>query len=535
VLPWFLSCNHRPFFSRLFLLGPTADVASVAASLRSAADRSSTNGAKDTGAGAGNNGAFVGVYEKHKARLQVTGLSHGASPLELLNACKSADVIIAVLSAAGGPDGAVDDVGLKQAALLRAHGVPAAVGYLQHLTALQGSVSPKATAEFKRRAATFMTDEFGAHSKVAPPSSSSSSHALGTAPFSLNPLGGGMTAAGASFTAHTGAPGEDVSSLLRAVCEVPLRPLGWRDSRGHFLAESMQLLTEPTLGNPALGLSSSRLSLPGAAAQAPILSVSGYLRGAPLNVHQLVHVPGLGARRILRVLAPEDPCPAKVLHRAAAQAAASVRSLSGAYGDAVLLCASDPSRVEPVEMSASPDMFNGEQTWPDPSEYTGPQGGGAEDGEGMGRNKPAGVSDYQAAWMGEDGQEDDGEGSDGEMEEEGGGGGMSLGSVEGMAAMRRLGSEGAADGGSEEEEEEEEDPNMFAFLQDKNLTVDGLDSAMTEEEAAAEREELKKRRAAEEMDFPDEVDCPVDMPAKERFARCVCEWILLYLDVVRVL
>jgi len=466
----------------------------------------------------------VGVFEKHKARLQVTGLSHGAAPLELLNACKSADVIIAVLSAAGGPDGAVDDVGLKQAAVLRAHGVPAAVGYLQHLQALQGSgnqPSPKATAEFKRRAATFMVDEFGAHSKVAPPASSPS---LASGAFSFTPLGGGMTGPETTPVSSmaieaTSTDTEHVSALLRAVCEVPLRPLGWRDTRSHFLAETMQLLSEPTAKNPSLGLSAARLSLPGAAAQAPVLSVSGYLRGAPLNVHQLVHVPGLGARRVLRVLAHEDPCPAKVLHGAAAQAAASARSNSDAYNGAVLLCASDPSRVEPVEMSASPDMFNGEQTWPDPSEYTGNgDGGGGEDGAGSGlSNKAAGVSDYQAAWMGEDGQEGD-SGSEGGMDEEDGGG-MRLGSVEGMAAMRRLGHEGAGSENEEEDEQDEEDPNMFAFLQDKNLTVDGLDSAMTEAEAAAEREELKKRRAAEEMDFPDEVDCPVDMPAKERFAR----------------
>jgi pre-rRNA-processing protein TSR1 len=395
------------------------------------------------------------------------------------------------------------------------------VGYLQHLPALQAGghsgPSAKAAAEFKRRAATFMADEFGTHAKVAPPPPQPSG-AFAALPFSPVMLGGGMAAAAAVATT-TAAVGDDVSALLRAVCEVPHRPLGWRDSRSHLLAESVSLLAEPS-SSPNLALHPARCALPGAASQAPVLCVSGYLRGAPLNVHQLVHVPGLGARRVLRVLKPQDPCPAKPLRGPAADAAAAARAASS-YG-AALVCCSDPARGEPVELSAAPDMFNGEQTWPDPAEYGG-GGLGDQDDEAMGR-KLAGVSDYQAAWMGQDGQEGNNtepEDDEEEDEDEGAPGGMSLGSAAGMAAMRSRGTGGAVELEEEDEEDEEgeEDPGAFAFLADKGLAVEGLDSEMTEAEAAAERLELRRRRAAEEMDFPDEVDCPVDVSAKERFAR----------------
>jgi hypothetical protein len=42
---------------------------------------------------------------------------------------------------------------------------------------------------------------------------------------------------------------------------------------------------------------------------------------------------------------------------------------------------------------------------------------------------------------------------------------------------------------------------------------------MSPEELAVEREVQRRQRAQEQMEFPDEVDAPVDQPASERFAR----------------
>ncbi len=42
---------------------------------------------------------------------------------------------------------------------------------------------------------------------------------------------------------------------------------------------------------------------------------------------------------------------------------------------------------------------------------------------------------------------------------------------------------------------------------------------MSPEEAAADRVAQRRQRAAADLEFPDEVEVPVDMPAKDRFAR----------------
>ena len=99
----------------LLPMSRSADVGSLAAAFAAAADRVSSPTA----------GAFTAVFERLKARLQVTGLSSSAGALELLDAAKAADVVVAVLSAREGADGAVDDQGLQRVALLRAQGMPA--------------------------------------------------------------------------------------------------------------------------------------------------------------------------------------------------------------------------------------------------------------------------------------------------------------------------------------------------------------------------------------------------------------------------
>ena len=508
--------------------GPTADVATLAASLQAAADRSTCGAGLKAAPGSALGGAFTGVFDKFKCRLTVTGLGHGAGPLELLDAAKSADVVLAVLSAGAGPEGAVDDEGLRRAAVLRAHGMPAAVGYLQHLPCL----GAKHLADFKRRATRFMADEFGEHAKVVAGTPAPLPFAASAAPAAAVAFG----AAGGMVEAAPRAGAEDMDPLLRVVSTLPHRTLKYREDRPYLLAASIAVLAEP-LGSDTLALApaispAAAAAFPGGAealvaSAVPVLAVSGYLRGAPLNVNQLVHVPGLGARRILRILAPVDPCPAKILRGPVADAAAAAAHAVAAQGGA-LLASGDAARCEPLQCAATPDGLHGEQTWPEDAEYVN-EGGSMGDGEeGAARAKarrPAGVSDYQATWLGSDGEdddEDDDAGSDGGDDDEEDGGAAERGDVLSSAKMVDLGS---AAGLAKMRHDKlvangEEDDGQFSFLQsDDGLNLAGLDAVMTEAEAAAERDAARRRRAAEDMDFPDEVDAPYDQPARERFAR----------------
>jgi pre-rRNA-processing protein TSR1 len=78
----------------------------------------------------------------------------------------------------------------------------------------------------------------------------------------------------------------DASTTLWAVGNQKRRRVIWRELRAHVYGQT--LAYDPV---------------------AQELAVSGYVRGRPLNVNGLVHLPGLGARPVARVLSAVDPSP----------------------------------------------------------------------------------------------------------------------------------------------------------------------------------------------------------------------------------
>ena len=151
----------------------------------------------------------------------------------------------------------------------------------------------------------------------------------------------------------------------------------------------------------------------------------------------------------------------------------------------------DGASLEPLEMAAVADGLLGEQTWPAEDEYNmgaadEDMEGGGGGGGGGGKRHPnrAGVSDYQAHWLGDDDdddEDDDEEEEDGEEDEDGLGGlssgssarVVSLGSAAGMEALRRR-EEGGGDGGAMDADEKGaaaegggagKDDDAFSFLE----------------------------------------------------------------------
>ena len=78
----------------------------------------------------------------------------------------------------------------------------------------------------------------------------------------------------------------DANTTLWAIGNQKRRRVIWRELRAHVYAQ--ELAYDPV---------------------AQELAVSGYVRGRPLNVNGLVHLPGLGARPVGRVLSALDPSP----------------------------------------------------------------------------------------------------------------------------------------------------------------------------------------------------------------------------------
>ncbi|KAJ1478217.1 hypothetical protein T484DRAFT_2963856 [Baffinella frigidus] len=251
---------------------------------------------------------------------------------------------------------------------------------------------------------------------------------------------------------------EDTAVMQRflAHSKVSARPT-WA-GHGMVLAHSVQQVAPAAAGGEEGG-------------KEMMLGVTGYVRGKALTPDQLMHVPAQGTYTVDRVVVHADP---HVVGREEAKMG-SEETLAPTEGR------------EGLAMEQEVDEMDAEQTWPT-----------AEELQGAKRKKrvPKGMDPFLAAWIvddesgSEEGEEEEGE------EGEGGADGLMRGS------------------GSEEEEEEEEE---WEDEEDEEESEDGMDA---DAEAADAEGFLARRRAAtEESDFPDEVDTPVDMPARTRFQK----------------
>ncbi|MFT7803695.1 Pre-rRNA-processing protein TSR1-like [Arapaima gigas] len=288
--------------------------------------------------------------------------------------------------------------------------------------------------------------------------------------------------------------GAEAASLLRYLGEQRQRRLGFRSRRAHMLAQSASYTSGPS------GLGT--------------LCVSGYVRGRPLQVNRLVHIVGHGDFQLKQIDAPADPLPllsGPPRPLKARKGADDDVDLEGDGAAAVrVLMKADPSCIESLQSEAEVDPMDGEQTWPTATELL-------EAEESMKKKKvmkvPKGTSDYQAAWIVEEEEgikeeddeqsctdDDDDDDDDHEM--------MMEDEMDGEEEDKD-----AQHGASVSEEEDEVEVGSNGCSRAEKL----YDETMNEEE---ESEALKRYREARANDmFPDEVDTPLDTPARTRFQR----------------
>jgi len=356
---------------------------------------------------------------------------------EALEAVRVADLVVFVLDVSRGAEGAVAQEGDLALSALRAQGLPTTVGIVQGLEHHHGC---KSQVELRRYGHRFFETEFGDKVKVAE---------------SIN-----------------------TAQLLR-VLSTPTGPsLHWRQTRSYVVGE------EVTWTAAEGGEGGKEDTKMGAEEEGGVLRVRGYVRGKPLNVDQLVHLPGVGTYAMSRILKAgvAEPCP---LRGARSSSSSSGMMEEGEGGKEVLAEAvGGEAREESLKMWAEVDELAGEQTWPTMEEER--EGGGAwsdeeeeggEEGEEEKQKKKKllkKMSEYQASWF---------EGDEDEME------GVGEGGVEG-----------------EEEEDDEDD-----------------DGSTDMDMSAADQQQQQRRKVKQleedELEFPDEVQTPDDRPAKERFAR----------------
>ena len=297
----------------------------------------------------------------------------------------------------------------------------------------------------------------------------------------------------------------DRSVLVRSLGTAAPKRVAWRDFRAWVHGEDAEWIgNEPD-------------SAPSPEARGT-LKVCGWIRGIPLSANRLVHIPDYGDFVMDRITyAPladrrrhvRQPNPGEAMEEDAKQ--------TGELVPGAILDERDEEADELVSEN-EPDTMANEQTWPTEEEMA--DAPAARDMDMQTDAPPparAGTTPrtitkkqvdedarrrYEAAWDEAAWDEDDEEEEDEEEDDE------------------ELMSDTGADMDEEEDEEDEEDEAPEEADQGEDEIDEDQERAAIEEfrqQQQREREERKEEQA--DAQFPDEIDTPLTIPARERFAR----------------
>ncbi|GAB2232460.1 hypothetical protein Droror1_Dr00011493 [Drosera rotundifolia] len=255
----------------------------------------------------------------------------------------------------------------------------------------------------------------------------------------------------------------------------------WRNQRAYVAAEKVDLVDD----DPSSGKCTVLLT--------------GYLRARSLSVNQLVHVSGAGDFEFSKIELLKDPFP---LNPRKGQDLMDADNMC--TRQVIHSLVPDCSKQEPLLIENIPDPLAGEQTWPTEAEM-------AEAEENQKRKKmkkkklPRGTSEYQAAWIIDDSDEDDAEDGD---------------DAKGENDSMVLDEENDPHPGQDSYFDEDQDS---LNLRDSD-TETVADSVMADGESMTREQiedEIRKIKAshAEDEEFPDEVDTPLDIAARKCFAK----------------
>lgn len=226
------------------------------------------------------------------------------------------------------------------------------------------------------------------------------------------------------------------------------------------------------------------------------LKATGFLRGAPLNENSLVHIPGLGDFQMQQIVSAHDGFK---LDKRAETLQVEVR-------------VADQQKQTPLQKENIPDAMDAEQTWPTEEEIKAAQQETKK--TKLVKRIPKGWSTYQAAWIPD---------------------------VEAVEAKDGASSDESDMSGCDDEENEDEEDE---FMSCENLSFDGevqksdsdteefvettsvSDAAINDEkydlqmDFHEERETMQKIKEAriDEL-WPDEIDTPLDVEARDRFQK----------------
>lgn len=230
------------------------------------------------------------------------------------------------------------------------------------------------------------------------------------------------------------------------------------------------------------------------------LLLTGYLRSRCLSVNQLVHVRGAGDFQMCKMEILKDPFPLNVRKQQDAMESDDIHA-----AEVIRMLVPDPIKQEPLLVENVPDPLAGEQTWPTEAEMVEADRDRKEKRQRK-RALPRGTSEYQAAWIVDDTDERSSDSDDNNDD------GMVLDENErGIANQEHMHEPDFEDDQASLNfrESDEETENNSVMMESENLTREQIE------------DDIKKIKEAhaEDEEFPDEVDTPLDIPARKRFAK----------------
>lgn len=259
----------------------------------------------------------------------------------------------------------------------------------------------------------------------------------------------------------------------------------WRNQRPYLMAQKVDMVADNTCSPENC-----------------TLVLSGYLRAHGLSVNQLVHIAGAGDFQLSKIELLRDPCPLNLRK--------GVDIMDSENDTLIVSCLTpDPLKQEPLLVQNTPDPLAGEQTWPTEAEMADADRNHKE--KKMKKKRlPVGISDYQAAWIVDDSDVDYSDSDEGDDD------GMIVDDGENGFPDQKL------ENGFEFDEEDQASLNLRdsdGETETESVMMEG--DNFTKEQIAEQIRQIKEEHAEDE-EYPDEVDTPIDVAARKRFAKYRC-------------
>ncbi|KAI4389633.1 hypothetical protein MLD38_001839 [Melastoma candidum] len=259
----------------------------------------------------------------------------------------------------------------------------------------------------------------------------------------------------------------------------------WRTQRPYLLAQEVDLLREDH--DP----------------ENSTLILTGYIRAHGLSVNQLVHISGVGDFQLKKIDVLKDPFPLN------ARKNGDAMNFEEDSHMLVMRCLGpDPRKQEALLVENITDPLTGEQTWPTEEELADAVKNRKEKRVKK-RTLPRGTSEYQAAWILEDSDSEVSDDDDNDDDEN-------------DSAMildeetSNLAAQDITDNFFDDDQVSLNLRDSDEETETDSMMVDG--DQLTKEQIKDEIQKIKEAHAEDE-EFPDEVETPLDVPARKRFAK----------------